>query len=331
MYYERFVADRISASLTDTPVILLRGARQCGKSTLAKRIGDALLPQAVYFTLDRISTLDAMRQAGPSFFDPYRDRTVIIDEVQRLPELFLNIKVSVDESRRPGRFILTGSADPLQMPEMGDSLAGRMDIIELHPLSHDELASKPSYFIDDLFRDDFRPRVKGDSLLVNRLIKGGYPEAVERTDDGRRMQWFENYVNTLIDRDARQLQNIQQPADLEKLLRLIAVQSGSLLNYSSLSRTIGLPLATLKSYFALLRKLLIVTELPAWFVNASSRVVKSPKMYVCDTGLMTYLLDQGSERLVQASSSTQLGGMIETYVVNELRKQTGWNRMRVRL
>ncbi len=330
MLYERFVARRIQDSLTDTPVTLIRGARQCGKSTLAKLIGDALQPPATYFTLDRVSTADALRQAGPAFFEPYRDRTIVIDEVQRNPEIFLHVKVSVDELRQPGRFILTGSADPLQMPNLGDSLAGRMAIIELHPLSQDELVGQPSQFIDALFSNDFRPQAKADGQLLSRLVKGGYPEAVERNDDERRMQWFENYVNILVDRDARNIQNIQQPADLERLLRMLAAQSASLLNYSSLARTLGLPNATLKSYFTLLHKLLIVTTLPAWFVNASSRITKSPKSYLCDTGLMTYLLDQSVERLPLMSSSNQLGGMTETLVVNELLKQMGWNRTRVR-
>ena len=331
MLYERFATANIRASLSDTPVVLIRGARQCGKSTLVKLIGDQLQPPATYFTLDRVTTLDAVRQAGSAFFEPYRDRTIIVDEVQRSPDIFLHIKVSVDENRRPGRFILTGSADPLQMPNLGDSLAGRMAITELQPLSQDELAGQPAHFIDAAFATDFRPPQATNFDWIQRMVTGGYPEAVERSDHQRRLQWFENYVNSLIDRDARNLQNIQQPADMERLLRLLAAQSASLLNYASLARSIGLPQATLKSYFALLHKLLVVTTLPAWVAaNASSRVTKSPKTYVCDTGLMAYLLDQNSERLATPSSSTQLGGMLETFVVNELRKQMGWNYTRVR-
>lgn len=331
MLFERFVTPRIRAALADTPVTLIRGARQTGKSTLAQLIGVGLRPPAEYFTLDRVATLDAIRQAGPAFFDTYRDRTVILDEVQRSPEVFLHIKVSVDEARRPGRFILTGSADPLQLPALGDSLAGRVELIDLFPLSQDELARQPSYFIDRLFAADFKPSSQRSSALLDRLVVGGYPEAVARPDPERRMQWFEDYINALVDRDARNLQNIQQPADLERLLRLLAAQSASLLNYSSLARALGLPLATLKSYFALLHKLLIVHVSPAWFVNASSRIAKAPKAYLGDTGLMTHLLDQSVERLQLASSSNHLGGMLETFVANELLKQMGWNRTRARL
>lgn len=331
MLYPRFVAGRIRASLTDTPVTLIRGARQTGKSTLARQIGDELNPPAAYFTLDRVTTAGALQQAGPAFFEAFRDRTLILDEVQRDPRAFLHIKVSVDEDRRPGRFILTGSADPLQMPDLGDSLAGRMTVIALHPLSQDELAGRPARFIDALFGSDFRPAAQAAPDLLSRLVRGGYPEAVERQQPSRRAQWFEDYVNILIDRDARTLQTIQQPADLERLLRMLAAQSAGLLNYAGLSRSLGFPAATLKSYFALLHKLLIVTTLPAWYVNASSRVAKSPKAYLCDTGLMAYLLDQSVERLPLPSSSSQLGGMLETFVMNELTRQLGWNATRARL
>ena len=331
MLYTRFVANHIRSALKDTPVILIRGARQTGKSTLVNVIGAELRPPPAYFTLDRIATLDAMNQSGPAFFEPYAGQTVIIDEVQRSPALFTHIKVSVDAHRTPGRFVLTGSADPLKLPNLGDSLAGRMTIIELAPLSQDELLGSPAHFIDALFAERFQPTGAADPRLIERLITGGYPDAVARSDFDRRIQWFDDYANSLIDRDARNLQTIGQPADVMRLLRLLGAQSANLLNNAGLSRTLGMPLATLRSYVALLSRLFMVMELPAWFTNASSRIAKAPKVYISDTGLMTYLLDQNVERLHLPSSANQYGALLETFVVGELRKQLQWNTTRVRM
>jgi len=234
--YPRHVTQNLLATLADTPLVVLHGARQTGKSTLVRQVGQTKHP-ARYLTLDEAGVLAAAR-GDPAGFIAGLDGPVILDEVQRAPELLLAIKADVDRNRRPGRFLLTGSANVLTLPRLADTLAGRMEILTLWPLSQGELAGVKEGFIDGLFahrlpplpsQDAAKTPARGKANLLRRMLIGGYPEAVARTDPDRRRAWFESYLGTILWRDVRDLANIAGLADLPRLLAVAAARAGGLL------------------------------------------------------------------------------------------------------
>jgi hypothetical protein len=258
---------------------------------------------------------------------------VILDEVQRVPELFPAIKAAVDRDRTAGRFLLTGSADVLLLPRLSESLAGRMEVHTLWPLSQGELEGQPEELVDALFADSLpapRPPQGGRKPeLVDRLVRGGYPEVVGMAAEARRQAWFGSYVTTVLQRDVRDLANIEALTMLPRLLRLLASRSTALLNFADLSRSIGIPQTTLKRYMALLEMTFLLQTLPAWFVNIGKRLVKSPKLLLNDTGLAAHLQGLNAERLV--GDRVLLGPLLENFVVMELKKQAGWSRRQPQL
>lgn len=319
--YTRNILPLVEEAITDSPVVLLNGARQTGKSTLAQTL---VSDPTQYFTFDDASVLSAA-SADPSGFIAGLPKTVVLDEVQRVPELFLAVKAVVDRDRRSGRFLLTGSANVLMLPRLADSLAGRMAILQLWPLSQGELEGKRETFIDRVFADtapDFQAPELGSSL-PQRLLAGGYPEALGRTSERRRRAWFESYLTTILQRDIRDLANIEGLADLPRLLALLAARSSTLLNYAELSRSAGIPQSTLKRYLSLLEASFLVRFLPAWSGNLSKRLIKSPKILLNDTGLAAHLLGANEARLTR--ERTLFGQLLELFVVLELLKQRGWS------
>ncbi|MCP4629480.1 MAG: AAA family ATPase, partial [bacterium] len=205
--YPRFARRRLEEALEDTPVVLVHGPRQCGKTTLARIVGDAAGYK--YITFDDDIQLAAAHADPVGFVADLPERTVL-DEVQRVPALFLALKRAVDRDRRPGRYILTGSANVLLVPNLADSLAGRMEIQRLHPLSQDEIARKASRFIDELFAAQFRHRhmERLGHELAERISAGGYPAALLRSSLRRRSAWYHDYIETLVQRDVRDLARI---------------------------------------------------------------------------------------------------------------------------
>lgn len=326
--YGRHVYARVIEALSDTPVVLLTGARQVGKITLAQTAGNAT--GASYFTLDDAATL-ASASADPTSFVRNLPQQAIIDEVQRAPELMLAIKASVDTNRRPGRFLLTGSADVLTVPRVADSLAGRMELQRLWPLSQGELEGAKEDFVASLFRDD-RPRHSrplDEDDLRNRLLRGGYPEAVGRPAYDRRAAWFSSYTATIIQRDIRDISNIEGLHDLPRLLQILADRTSTLFNASSLSRETGIAQTTLKRYLVLLESTFLLQFQPAWATNTTKRLTRAPKLLLTDTGLVTATLGIDDARL--ATDRTLLGRVLETFVVLELYKQLGWSTVRAAL
>lgn len=322
----RQLAGPILTSLKDSPVVFIQGARQTGKSTLARSLasqGHA----ARYLTLDDAATLSAA-QTDPAGFIAGLDGPVIIDEVQRTPALALAIKSSVDSDRRAGRFLLTGSADVLVLPKLAESLAGRIEIHTLWPLSQGEISRNDEHFIDAVFHNKFKPAgadPEGWPILVDRLIQGGYPEMLNRASADRRQAWFGSYLTSILQRDVRDISNIRDLADLPRLLSLLASRAASLLDYADLSRGIGIPQTTLKRYMALLEATFLVQTLPAWFTNIGKRLAKSPKVLLNDTGLLTHLLGADASRL--KSDPTLGGGILENFIALELIKQRGWSKL----
>jgi uncharacterized protein len=337
----RRLAAEIATSLGDSPVVFIQGARQTGKSTLARSLtapGAAPGFAGRYLTLDDAGLL-AAAQADAAGFIAGLDGPAVIDEVQRAPGLALAIKAAVDADRRPGRFLLTGSANVLVLPKLAESLAGRIEIHTLWPFSQGELANAAltkggppnggAPFIDAVFGKRFAPKeiaVEPWPKLVDRLVKGGYPEMLHRVDPARRRAWFESYITAILQRDIRDIANVRDLADMPRLLALAATRVGSLVDYADLSRGLSMPQTTLKRYIGLLEATFLLQPLPAWFVNIGKRLVKSPKLLFGDTGLLTYLLGADAGRLRNDPSTG--GGVLENFVAMELLKQRGWSKSR---
>ncbi|MGH7566215.1 MAG: ATP-binding protein [Gemmatimonadota bacterium] len=322
--FPRALRPAVQAALADTPVVLIHGPRQAGKSTLAKSLVGDDFP-ARYVSLDDLTVLDAARSSPPDFLASF-DGPVIIDEVQRAPDLFLAIKEAVDRDRIPGRFLLTGSADVRLVPQISESLAGRIEIVTLWPLSQGEIEGIPEGFLDRLF-DGEPPTARGEAIdrteLLERALIGGYPEVVQRGQRARRTAWFRAYVTTVLQREVRDLADLEGLTELPRLMALVAARTGALRNFSELSHASGLPQTTLKRYLALLEAAFLIRPLPAWSGNLGKRLIKSPRLYPTDTGLMGYLMGLDLERLDAPGAPT--GALIEAFVVGEVRKQIGWS------
>src|SRR5258705_10451417 len=233
--HDRAAARALSAALADPPVVLLPGARQTGKTTLARALC-AKDPSRHYFTLDDAAVLAAATADSPGFIAGLPDR-VVLDEVQRVPDLLLAIKAEVDRRRKAGRFLLTGAANVLLVPKLADRLAGRMEIITLWPLSQGELEDRPEHFIDAVFKKELpslpRERSAG-TPIVERILRGGYPEAASRATPERRAAWFESYITTILQRDVREIAAIEGLSQLPRLLALLASRSAGLLNFADI-------------------------------------------------------------------------------------------------
>jgi predicted AAA+ superfamily ATPase len=317
--YPRHLHQSLTQAFADTPVILLTGARQTGKSTLAR----LARPEALHLTFDDLDTL-AQARTDPIGFLSGLPRYVVIDEVQRLPELFLPLKALVDKERLPGRFLLTGSANVLALPRLADSLAGRMGLLKLWPLSQGEIESRLERFIDLAFSKELPPLdLVGSTDLVPRLLRGGYPEVLARESDRRREVWFADYLTTLIERDVRDLSAIEGLTDLPRLLRLLAARTAGLVSQADIARDAALNPKTFKRYFDLLQTTYLLYTLPPWFSNLGKRLVKAPKVYVSDSGVASYLQGVNETRLV--SERGLQGPLLETFVAAELQKQLGWS------
>jgi uncharacterized protein len=335
----RQLTQSIRESLADTPVVLLHGARQTGKSTLMRSLADA---GARYFTLDDAAVLSAVRQDPAGFLAANAGR-LLIDEVQRAPELFLAMKHEVDLARmagRPvnGRFLLSGSANVLLLPRLADSLAGRMEIHTLWPLSQSEMRvtgnQSPANFIDTLFAPGMAAREAGAQQsgltfditdrtdLITQLLAGGYPEAVARANEKRRTAWFDAYLQTIVQRDIRDIAQIDGSVQMPQLLTALAHKATGTLNAADVSRTLGLPQTTLKRYLHLLQTVFLITPLPAWTPRESHRAQKSPKLFFNDSGLMAHLLGLSAPPLMSAAGLP--GPLLETFVHAELQKQCAW-------
>lgn len=319
---ERKVKPQLMAALSDSPVVLIHGARQTGKSTLVKSIAERDYP-AKYITFDDSSILSAALNNPRDFISGYQGN-LIIDEVQRAPEIFLAIKSSVDKNRKPGKFILTGSANVLSLPKISESLAGRMEILRLFPLSQNEISGSKKNLVEEISKNNFNPsyRVTQDNF-TNIVLSGGFPEMLTRKDRKRQKAWFNSYITTILQRDVRDIANIEKLNDLPKLLSLFASRAGTLFNYAEFSRSSTIPQTTLKRYISLFEAIFMIQVLPAWSGNLSKRLIKTPKLYLNDTGLLSHLIGFESERII--SDAIMWGRILENFVFVEMLKQTSWS------
>ena len=309
--FPRMAEQMVADALADTPVVIVVGPRQCGKSTLAMRFGEG----REYVTLDDPVFL-AHATENPADFLLAHPAPLIIDEIQRAPGLFLLLKLMVDKNRKPGSYILTGSANVLLLPKVADSLAGRMEIIDLQPLSQGEIERTTTNWVDSVFSDLISLQTsQTPTSLEDRIVRGGYPEPAQRAAK-RRDPWFQSYIRTLLDRDVRDLANIDGLTQLPKLLRLLAARAGTPLNLSGLSRETNLPHTSITRYVDLLKALYLIRTVPAWSADAEVKLARTPKAYLVDTGLACHL-NQIDEKQLSRSGDLR-SAMLETFLANEL-------------
>ncbi len=319
-FYPRHVLPRLMDALTDTPVVLLHGPRQSGKTTLARHVGQSADYHYISFDDDNQRMA---AQSDPVGYTRQLSGRVILDEVQRVPELFTSLKLLIDEDRIPGRFLMTGSANVLLVPQLADSLAGRMEILRLHPLSQSELhrREKPD-FLNRLFEEGFPAGRRAEPLasrLPGLVASGGFPAALLRNSPTRRQAWYRDYVDTLIQRDVQDLAAIRSLHALPRLLALAAGQTAHLLNISELAGPFHISRPTIREYVTLLSHVFLLEELQPWSSNRMRRLIKTPKIHLGDTGLACSLLGLAADDL--ASDRTLLGQLLETFVYQELRRQ----------
>ena len=314
----RLAEDSLAEALADTPVVIVHGPRQCGKTTLATRVGKRLGFE--YVNLDDDAARRAAQDDPAGFVARLPERT-IIDEMQRAPELFLPLKIEVDRRRVPGRFLLTGSANVLLLPKVADSLAGRMGSIRLHPMAQCEIERREPKFLRALMQGDFKirssPRLGEE--LASRIAAGGFPAALARSTPARRRQWYADYIDAMVQRDLRDISRIGSLRSIPKLLKLAASQTARLINVSDLAAPFQVSRPTIRDYVTLLERIFLVDELQPWHSNRLKRLVKTPKLHLADSGLACALLGITAAGLWQ--DRTMLGQLLETFVYGELRRQ----------
>ncbi|MEM6405282.1 MAG: ATP-binding protein [Pseudomonadota bacterium] len=323
--YPRYSVESVREALSDTPVVFIMGPRQVGKTTLVRTLITEDKPdQWTYITLDDQTQFDIARSDPVGFIRNLPSAHIALDEIQRLPELFVSIKQSVDEQRTPGRFLLTGSANALLLPRLSDSLAGRMESIHLTTLSECEIQnSRPDFLIQLLNQKAPVTRTtRVREQLLERLVTGCFPEPLQRTHERRRQAWYQHYLNHLIQRDIRDLIHVDHPELMTRLLKITAFYVGKLINLTELGNKLCLDRLTIKKYIALLEQLFLLKTLPAWHTNEYKRLVKTPKLHLVDTGIACSIRGLNQAKLQQQTE--EFGHLLESFVYNELKKQALW-------
>ena len=318
--YPRFIETRVKEALTHTRVVLVSGPRQSGKTTLATQIAAGIVP---FLNLDDKTTLDAALADSVGFIRGL-DRAVI-DEIQRAPDLLLAIKTTVDEDPRPGRFLLTGSANLMTVPRVADSLAGRMKVVRLLPLAQAELKGTPTAFLNMAFEGQV-PKI-GNVLigadLIEKVLAGGYPEALTHSRWKTRQDWYLDYIEAIVQRDVRDTAQFEKIALMPRLLRVLAEHSGQLVNYSGFGAPLGMNHLTTGKYTGVFESLFLLCTLQPWFSNALKRLTKTPKLHFLDAGLLAALRDITPDRV--RKDKTLFGPVLETFVLAELLKLASWS------
>ena len=321
--YPRYIKPLLVEALKDSPAVLIHGPRQCGKTTLARMIGAPKKYEYVSFDDDVVT--EAARTDPIGFVNELSKR-VILDEVQKVPNIFSALKKEIDRKRTPGRFILTGSANILRIPKLSDSLAGRMQILRLHPLSQEELAEHKPYFLDALFKRKFKVKKTKQSLkeLIDRITTGGYPAVFMRPSARRKANWYKNYVETLVQRDIMDLSKIHSIDVLPRLLTLSATQTSQLVNFTKLASAFQISRSTVCDYIALFEQMFFLEKLLPWHSSRLKRLIKTPKLHLGDTGLACALL--GISMASLKTNRSLLGQILETFVFQELKRQASYHK-----
>jgi uncharacterized protein len=324
----RHAEPSVTEALADTRVVLVNGARQSGKSTLVAVVAKGR--NAEWRNLDTATTRRAAMADPTGFVDS--GELMVIDEIQRAPELLLAIKEQVDADPRPGRYLLTGSARVLGLRGLPDALPGRTETIELWPFSQGEIDGSADRFVDAVFE-------QGEGLThesaitrqdyAERIVRGGFPEALARTNPRRRERFFDAYVADLVVRDVSQLSEIERTAEMRALIRLLAARSGQLLVANAVGSDVRLPASTVQRYIGLLEEVFLIKRIPAWSRNVSARAVGTPKLAFVDSGIAANLLGADARSLLRPDGS--FGPLLEGFVLMELARQLTWSRQRAEL
>lgn len=317
--YQRWALIDLSESLNMRRVVVISGARQCGKTTLAKQ----LLPtkNTEYRTLDDV-TLYKSALNDPQFFVKTSANTLIIDEIQKVPELLPSIKQIVDQDNRNGQFVLTGSADIQKLPQVTESLAGRIKNLRLRTLSQGEILGNAPVFIKNLFENKIPETIKGydKRKILEIAFHGGYPEPLRLNSFRQRKSWFKDYVDTLIFKDLRDISKIKGISIFRELVNILAAWSSKFLDIPNLCGKLSISRATFDGYLNALEMLYLTERVPCWSKTDYARVGRKDKFFMSDTGLMTSLLNWNIDETIL--NPDRLGKIIESFVYHELAIQS---------
>lgn len=308
----RHITTDVQTYLAHFPSLLITGARQVGKSTLALSLGIDN-----YVTLDDIATYQSVK-ADPKGFILSLRTPVVIDEVQRVPEIFVAIKEQIDQDRTPGRFVLTGPSNLQGFKQVSDSLAGRIGIVDLYAFNLSEIIGRPVNFIDDVFAKKPFTTTATVTDIAPYIIKGGFPEVQRIEHPKTRMLWFSSYIRSHVERDLLDIGNIRNLDSFMRLYLSLALRSANLLNKSDLANDCQIDTKTLDNYLSILKNTYQVALLKPWFTNAAKRLVKMPKVFMLDTGILCHLLKITSP--AELHQSNNRGAVYETFVLSELVK-----------
>ncbi|WP_207387353.1 ATP-binding protein [Legionella rowbothamii] len=314
--FPRQIKSRMEIAMQDTPVVLINGPRQSGKTTLVQEYSLDL----PYYTLDDENILNSVKQDPVGFIN--RIDKAIIDEIQRAPELLRAIKLSVDQNREPGRFLLTGSANLLALPQVGDSLAGRMEILTLFPLSQAEIQCRENHFIKYAINQSWPNQAPSteESDIISQALTGGYPEMLTRSAPARRNTWAKSYIKAIVERDVKDISSIEKLVEMPRLLEVLAQQSGKLTNFTQIGGQLNLDTKTTQKYVGLLETLFLVQQIRPWHNNTLSRITKTPKIHFIDSGLLASVNRITTESI--EVDKTSFGALLETWVYGELLKMS---------
>ena len=318
--FPRYALRNLRLALEDTPAVLIHGPRQCGKTTLAKMLGDSY----DYVTFDDPDIRAFAKEDPIGFTAGLSDRT-ILDEVQYVPEIFSSLKRVIDQDRKSGRYVLTGSTNLMLLPTLSDSLAGRIEIQRLYPLAQCEIISKENNFLKRCYSNNL-PKKTYKRLfdkLVEVVMAGGYPEPLKRRSAPHQKTWHLNYVNTIIQRDIKQVTSVREVNVMPMLMRRLANSTAQLLNANNIASGFKLGRKTVQSYIKILERMFLVDELKAWHANQNNRLIKTPKIHIGDTGIAAALMNINKELLLK--DRTRLGHLVESFVYNELKREASWS------
>ena len=315
--YPRWQKSSINKGMKTRRVLLLNGARQCGKTTLARQLA---IKDALYRTLDDLA-LRQLAENDPHGFVKHTHRMLIIDEIQRVPTLLSAIKMVVDENTRPGQYLLTGSANIQSLPSVQESLAGRIRKIRLRPLSQGEILHAHPSFLENAFKLAFSKKNKSKydrKEMLHIALRGGFPEAIKLGMNDRQ-QWHNDYITALLERDLSDIARITHHNAMQELVHTLAAWSGKLMDISSISSGLAIRRPTIESYINALESLYLVERVYPWTHTDYERVGKQTKLYMLDSGLMAAILHW---QMAQVElDSDRSGKLIETFIFNELAAQ----------
>lgn len=324
---ERRLTAVLAARLAEEPVVVLNGPRTVGKSTLLHQLGRHLGRPVV--DCDDPAVRAAVRDDPSGFVAGAAP--VLIDEYQHVPELLDAIKAQLNRDLRPGRYVLAGSTRYTTLPQAGQALTGRVDVIPVLPLSQGEIGGVREGFVHGLLGgEDPEATASAPATLrdeyTRRATSGGFPVALRRPAGSSRSRWFSNYVNLVLERDVAELSRIRQRDMLPRLLRQLAAQSGQMLNVAAAGQAIGLEKSTAENYVKLLEAVFLIHRLPAWGTTLGSRIARQPKIHLADSGVASWLLNLTPTKIAQGDPAalTEYGHLLESFAVGEILKQVSW-------